>query len=582
MKRRSRRGGALGLVLAVAALAMLAAFIAANVATFNLRVASKAVSIQRADELAESAVQQALAHLQEDLAFHDAVVVTSEEMGLDPGGKATLTFDDKSSAAYSSNNLLGDHPKGYGRDLPDKTVQLIADAEYAGAKRRLEVIVRLPAYPAAIACDGPISAKNCLVGGFDPKPGDSWIPGQGYNVSEDDLKPGHLVSNDARADSIVLDPRTRVTGDVQSRGSVVLNGADVEGEVRASWGKRAPIPNFDLTAFDPAKSVNTFYKELVDPLPSVKLVGNVRSSGNLYLTGDLTLDNSYLFVDGDLTVRGNLSGQGALVVMGEAKLAGASNLVSSQQIAVLAQNGIDIEGSGSERSVFQGLLFSKGYFKARKLTILGGFVVQGGGDTELVDMTVLHSSVSIRPAFKREAYAVVPRFWVPGPVEVSSDLERDPSGFPYGQWTSQGRNVANVLDINRPDFRRSNWDLNDPATVSVHWVDDKPIFRYEYWGQSDQSGLKQESVHRSWDFPDTESLADFVSKENTSANTANFLNGPIPNRQAYKKYLLTVMDHIEKQKDAETETNFSLDINEFIVPGETLKIAYRKASTVKD
>ena len=570
---RRSAGNSIALVLMVAALAMLAAFVAANVVTINLRMSSRLANLSIAENLAESVVQEALGRLQDDLAFSEDLHLEGKEQGLPPGSRGFLTFARTSGGPFSTNNFVGGNNLGWQRTVPDKMVHLVGVGECNGVTRRVEIVAQMPEFPVAAASDGPVRAKACLIGGFPTDNERQWIPGQGFAVEKDDLTPGHLISNAVRQDSIVLDSRTRVTGDVQSRGEVMLNGALVEGEVRSSWGKNAPLPKFDLEKFDPANSVDIFFKELSSPNDTLALVGNVRYSGNLSVRNSLTLDNSFLFVDGNLTVEGPLSGRGALVATGVVKLQGSANLVSGQQIAILAKNGIEVSGLDSGRSVFQGLLYSQGYFRARDITILGGFVVEGGGLTELEDIDLYYSATQVSPDHKREVYAVVPRFVIP-PTE--GNLLRDETGFAYGTWKQRGRNVVNVLDIGRADWRRSDWELDDPAVISIRWVNGQAVYRYDYFGKADGSGNRDDSIHAFHEDTDAANFARGIAAQNTAPNVHEHLNGSPPNPAAYEQYLLQVIDHLSRPVQGRSETNFALDPNEFIGEGERIRIAFRR------
>ena len=138
------RGGALGLVLAVAALALLAAFVAANVATLNLRMASQVSNGAVAEGLAKSVVQEAMANLQEDLGFQDSLEM-GPGLGLPEGARGYLTFDETSGGPYSTNNFLGEDNSGWRRTVPDQSIHLVGVGECGGVTRYVEAVVHLTA-----------------------------------------------------------------------------------------------------------------------------------------------------------------------------------------------------------------------------------------------------------------------------------------------------------------------------------------------------------------------------------------------------------------------------------------------------
>ena len=582
------------MVLAVAALALVCIFTAAGVSTMNLRLSTHSSNMAIAENLAESVVQQALANLQNDLGFVDEIKIV-DDTDLPPGSRGFLTFDPERGVPYSSNNLLGENPSGWQRTVPDKMIHLVGVGECGGVTRHVEVVAHVPEFPIAIACGGPIRTKNCFISGFEPEEEREWEPGSGYSVEKDELGPGHIVSNSGRPDSVVLDRETKVTGDVQSRGGVDLNGARVEGEIRAPWGRKAPIPNFNFQKFDPAQSDDTYYENLTSPGTNVTIVGNMRHSGDLTVRGNLRLDNGFLFVDGSLNIGGELSGEGALVCLGSARFNGTTNLASNKDIALLAKDGVAVTGEGPNRSVFRGLVYTAGPFSARKLTIVGGFVVNGNSRTDLEDLTVFYSSHAIVPRIKRQSFAVVPRFQVPGETERELDLgEQEHTGYPFGEWKRYDRTVANVIDFTRPGWRTSRWGIDDPALIDAVWIDGKPVYRYRYWGRGDASDYPRE-FFTDWGlgdltpppgsvpgggqrFSSAEALADYWTKENTSGHTGTYFRNKgktPPNPVAYKRYLLDVLSHLEKPS-LELETNFRMDLNEFINDIEPLRIVLHR------
>ena len=584
-KRRWSRGGALGLVLAVAALALLAAFTAANVATLNLRVSSTVANSSVAESLAESVVQQALANLQEDLGKNDPVSIDGKTMGLPDGSRGYLTFEKSSGLPYSTNNFLGDSADGWNRTLPESTAHLVGVGECGGVTRHVEVVAHLPEFPVVMGCDGPVVVENSFIGGFEPEDEREWVPGDGYSVEDDEVGPGHLVSNQ----SIVLDRRSKVTGDTQSKSTIQLRqGSTVDGEVRQNWGKKAPLPKFDLEKFDPAKDEDIHYDKLRNPGSSLNLVGNVRRTGNLYLTGDMRLDNAFLFVEGDLTVQGDLRGQGAIVALGKVVFEGTTDIAGNEQLAVLARGGITVSGRDASRSVFKGLLYSEGPFKAEKITIVGGFVVEKGSPTSVVDSQVFFSGVNIVPPIRRETYAAIPRFTIPDGTLTDNGLKEDPeTGMPFVRWkptaSSPIRNVSNVIDEDDPDWRISDWKLSDPAIIKVTWVNDEPRIIYQWWGSGPTLGTLPRAPLEYW--TDPEEAAAYIAAENTGENflttgecdVLGNLDGSPPNKEQYRLFVLSVINHLQKLNHPTGDYNFAIDPNEFVGDDEEIRILLHRS-----
>ena len=571
----------MGLVLAVAALALLAAFTAASVATMNLRVSSTVSNKSVAESLAQSVVEQAMANLQEDLGTDDSVDIDGKSLGLPDGSRGYLTFDNRSGVPYSTNNFLGDRPNGWKRTLPESTAQLVGVGECGGGTRHVEVVLHLPEFPVVMGCDGPVTVENSFIGGFNPDDDREWVPGDGYSVEDDEIGPGHLVTNSNSATSIVLDRRSKITGDLQSLGNVVLNGARVEGEVRAPWGKPAPLPDFTLTDFDPATDEDLYYDEIPSSAGSLTLVGNVRREGSLDLSGDLTLNNAFVYLEGDLTVRGNLRGQGAIVALGEVKFEGTVDLQSGDQLAVLSGRGIDVVGRDPTRSVFQGLLYTQGPFRAEKITIVGGFVVDNGAPTEVVDSNVFFSGVNIAPAQKRETFAAIPRFVVPNFGIPENTFRVDELGAPFGRWkfapTTLERTTSNVVNVDVDDYQVSDWQLTDPAILRLTWVGDEPQIRYYWRGSGDVLGILPRDKPY---WTDIEEAAEYLAAENTGENFATTgstdvlgnLNGPPPDKAQYKAYIISILNHLKQLNHPSGNYNFALDPNEFVGDDEELRV----------
>lgn len=575
----------MGVVLMVTAVALLAAFTAAAVSTMGLRVSSRVSNAAAAQSLAESVVAEAAARLQMDLGFQDSVELGPSQ-GLPEGSFARLSFDRASELPYSTNNFLDDNSQGWKRTLPSRTAHLIGQGESGGVVRHVEVLLHLPEFPVALACDGPVLVTNSLITAFEPEEGRAWVPGTGFSVEEDETRPGNLITNSVSGDACILDRKTKITGDLQARGGIRLNGATVEGEVRSPWGQDAPLPKFEIEKFDPKNSPNTYYEDLGAVIPSLTLIGTTRHEGDLNLTS-LKLDNGFLFVNGDLTVDGPVRGVGTLVVSGMCRFKGAVEVRSNEQVAVLSGGGIEAVGESSDRSIFQGLLYTKGPFIAKKLTIMGGFIVDEGSPTQIADSSIFYSQTHVSPHMKREVFAVVPRFVVPQNLSNPPVLFSDPQTlFPTGNWPlpAKTRTVANVLDQDDPGWARSRWRPSDPAVLSVAWVDDKPIYTYTFWGLNNEVNDDIDDVSNPvgavlnrQSFTSAEELARELAKQNTSASVKdNLKDAAPPDPVAYEAYLLQVAEHLKKSVDDRGESNFRIDPNEFISDGDDLRVMYRR------
>ena len=168
---------------------------------------------------------------------------------------------------------------------------------------------------------------------------------------------------------------SRVTGDVLASGRVRLSGgALVEGEIKE--GQEA-WPLLDLSAYDPGREATAW----AAGRPRIR--GRVRHEGALTI-GDLKLDSGLLYVNGPLTVTGKVTGNGAIVVRGPVTVTGQMNL-ESDLVALVADGDVVVQGKGQEDGTrVQGLVYTKGSFKAQDSTIVGAVVsARVDGTTEL-------------------------------------------------------------------------------------------------------------------------------------------------------------------------------------------------------
>jgi cytoskeletal protein CcmA (bactofilin family) len=531
-----------------------------------------------------------MAELQEDIGFKGDVELGAG-LGLAPGSRGFLTFDQDSTEPYSTNNFLGEDGTGWKRAVPDQTIHLVGVGESGGVKKFVEAVVYLPEYPVAVACDGPVTVRESFIGGFNPEDDREWEPGSGYSVEDEELEPGHLMTNSDLPNSIVLDAQTRILGDVQTRGRVQLAGATVEGEVRENWGREAPLPKFDLNDFDPAASEDIYFEELTLAPSTARLTGNVRYEGDLNMAGDLTLDNAFLFVRGDLKVDGQVKGVGSVVATGKVSFKGAVDVLATQQLALLSGGGIDLVGESPSRSLFRGLIYTKGPFLAKKVTLVGGFIVDNAGTTEIVESKIYFSGTYVSPVQKRETMAVVPRFLVPRDSERDDELGFGAGGLPIGPWERgrEGyfpakqdkvtRTVVNVLDIEHKNWARSDWNQFDPAVVSVKWVDGVPKYGLRFWGHDEDSTLRDEAADPMFEREESSlsDLAKFMVKEatgNGASDPKGNLKGKMPQPGPYGDHLTAVLKHLEDGKDSEQPYNFSIDPNEFVVNADRLRLIY--------
>lgn len=564
----------------MATLALLAAFTAAATTTSSLGVSARITNLMLAEDLAESAVQQAMAQLQEEFLWRGDVVL-EDLPGFPTGARAVLTFDRDAGVPYSTNNYEGLESDGYQREIPSQHVHLIATAVCGGAERTVEMVVHFPEYPVTMACDGRVHVSNSLVATLPNAQDLNYDSDDGFYAEPDDLEPGDLVSNSRDPDALVLDENTHVTGDLQSRGGVAISDSRVEGEVRSHWSRPAPIPDLEVDDFDPGENDNTHYEELAaDRYSNLNLVGNVRIEGNLLVTDTLDLDNAFLFVDGNLTVEGPLRGTGAVVVSGNASVHGGARLEANEQIAILTGGNAELLGEGQAQSLFKGLVYSRGSFTARELTVVGGFIVDEGSPTRIQDANVFFNGSVVAPRIRTQVWAAVRRFSVPPRIILDGEeLQRDPFlQFPAGAY-ARGilpgnpvpRHPANVLDQNHPEYRRSNWDMDDPATFSIRWEGDRPVYTYSFWGRPDTPPRPV------WTFNSRQEAVEYVARMNTAQNVHDHLNGTPPRYEDLVVYYDRVLEHLEEsQGSVDHPYNVTFSPNQFLDPGDRIRVKLRR------
>ena len=102
----------------------------------------------------------------------------------------------------------------------------------------------------------------------------------------------------------------------------------------------------------------------------------------------MELDGALIYVTGNLTVTGNIKGDGALIALGDVKLTGQSTIEADSKVAVISKGDLTLTGTGSERSLFSGLVYSEGKVEASRITVVGGIVANNPGDPEAASMEV--------------------------------------------------------------------------------------------------------------------------------------------------------------------------------------------------
>ena len=93
-----------------------------------------------------------------------------------------------------------------------------------------------------------------------------------------------------------------------------------------------------------------------------------------------------------------MKGKGAIFATGNVTVHGISTYGANDQEAIVAKGDIAIEGSGRDRSIFQGGVYTQGNFRAKDVTLVGSLVANkteensGGSQMELDTCNVVYNS----------------------------------------------------------------------------------------------------------------------------------------------------------------------------------------------
>ncbi|MEW6277506.1 MAG: hypothetical protein AB1758_02705, partial [Candidatus Eremiobacterota bacterium] len=406
------RGAALGAVLMAAAVGLVLTFGLLGLSLHHLNAAQFLSNQQTARNHAESTVQMAIHEILVNPDYGSSgqpgSLPQDEIRWSSPGvpGFGVLTFNDAHAdelgVAPSTNNLAGDAPRdGWGRAVPACAVQLVGTGTCNGVTHRVEVFLHLPPFPFVVGSSGPIRTDgSCLIG----KLPQGVVPSAG-GISKDGLLPGDLGSNSLAPEALVLGPQTRVTGNAQAVGGVVLEpGAVVEGEVR-SGADRASLPTLDITSYDPRVQEQPDIQGLSGAVSGPSLSGPAVAEGGLSVDGGLTLDEGWLYVDGDLEVNGGIQGKGAVFVTGTTTVNGQVTLQADNQVALLSVGDVELHGQGKQSSYFRGQVYTGGDFTADELTVVGTFVANSpdpeGSTMRVRNADLLQESAPLKMSVRR-------------------------------------------------------------------------------------------------------------------------------------------------------------------------------------
>lgn len=380
----SRKGSSLAGAVCVIAVALLAVLTVGTSASANVQMVLRSENAQTASLLADSAIQQALAELMKDPTWGTAQASTKiEYAGPVENSDVRLTFNRTAGVPYCTRNDVDNFQPAWPlskllRDgkVPGKRVHLVAVAHCKNVTRTREAVVYVPNFTLSLGASGKVHLIDSMVGALDSADG---IDVQAIIADPSKLKPGDLGTNSSDSQAALLENGSRVAGNLQAQGGItVLDTSVVGGEVRR-FNQATELPHFDFELYDPKRDSVLNYNSLpAGVVGDQNLTGIVRCDGpSVTVNGDLNLDNCLLYVDGNLRVTGSVRGSGAVIVTGSATVQGGSGLTSADSVALLTRGDLSLVSSNTSKYMFQGLVYTRGNFRARNFTVVGGFVADG-------------------------------------------------------------------------------------------------------------------------------------------------------------------------------------------------------------
>lgn len=427
------RGASLPTVMMVVALMMMLAFTVVAIAFNHLNLTFRSANNTKAEMLAEAVLALAIEKASQEVESYGVTNDGTIELGLDayPGGKGVLSFDKAKAAAlgvpFSTNNrsessVQGSNP---GRVVPGQSLHLVAYAECQGARSTVETIVKIPKFPYSIASGGAIKSNGGLLVA-------SLRPGAAYDsslpIQEQDLEPGHLVSNSKSGDSAIeMTGDNTIMGDLRSAsGATIAQETKILGETRLK-ADPVKLPALHASSYDPRGGAPDGSPP-ENPPDDIQIVnsnvgtltvkGYNVSEGNLTVDNGINLKGGVLYVEGNLTVSaGGIKGKGAVIATGDITVVGGGEATTDNQAALIADGNITLRGtSAADKAKFAGLIYTNGNLNSENLRLAGVFVAAGqNSDVTLRDTELYH--------VEEYAKLKLPEFELPAPVVPHQSLD---------------------------------------------------------------------------------------------------------------------------------------------------------------
>lgn len=367
-------------------------------------MSARAESGLRASNLARSAISAGVAKVLEDENFGVAQDPAESVFIQTEHGTAFLSFNagqaNQNGVLGSTNNAGGNTSVNGdgGRVVPASSIHLIAKGFSGGVERQVEAVLSVPSFPWALAAGGDIIIRDGAIVGSLPE--GVWPPTQA------DLLPADLVSNSTSDSSVVLGSGSRVLGDIDSAGRVLLQDASVQvdGTISESAGATT-LPTMNPQDFDPA-ALGLAYDDLETVQAALattantntgalNLSGATRHTGALTLSQDVQLTGAVLYIEGDLSVNGSVNGSGVLVVDGDVNISSGVTLDGATKVAIVSSGRVNLRGVGPASSSIRGLFYAEQGLHAEEITVVGSMIAGGpSAGVELVNSRALGQSIS--------------------------------------------------------------------------------------------------------------------------------------------------------------------------------------------
>jgi hypothetical protein len=395
-----KRGMSLMTVLLGMTVLLLLLFTMAEASVFHLQFATSLDSRQEAKNLAESAVNEALAEfLGNDQYGKTPVQVLVPGDGDPTKNYGIVSFGADSRVPSSLNNLgsLNQVQGSTNHAVPGNSVHIVGRGRVGDSTSTVEAIYYRPPFPKALSASGRLKLVGTIVEGAAP--GSTTIPVPAGQQVPGCIQTNALDSGNLKAVELL---QCAISGDAAAVGSVQLDSATtVSGEVRQN-GTPQTIAQIDVQSrindIKDASGTEILSGVITDK--TLNWFAGCRDP-QLVINGNLTLQNGVLWTLGDLKITGSVSGEGLILCGGKVEVLSGSDLNAQTLVAVAAVGDVVMKGQGQSNYGFKGIVYTGGNFVSQDLTVKGSVIAnsndpnKGGIDLNNVYVIQTPESVSI-------------------------------------------------------------------------------------------------------------------------------------------------------------------------------------------